>query len=682
MPNLPVTRMILYKHGVGFFERFGRVGDSNQVELTFKKDEMNDILKSLSVFPQGNGQVISVSYETPEDKEAALAKAPIVLGDETTLLDLLKSLRGRSVRLLLVEITTTQQNGQTVETAGPQFEQIGILLGVDVEEEAGKSLLSLVTEGAEPNTKPEVKTYRLRQLQGIDVLDSQSGDDLRYVLELSRASADKRSVTILLNGSDEDVLVSYIAPTPTWRVSYRLEYTADKGTDAATGKCLLQGWGIVDNQLDEDLEGVHLTLIAGQPISFVYDLYTPRLPKRPEVADEERTVAGPVMFDEALTVAHDVEDGGDTDVLAAAPAMAPAGFAGRSMTARAAPAMAFRRSEAAPKRDMASATKIQATGVARGELFQYTVSTPVSMKRGQSAMVPIIGAKLDARKEHIYNGEKVPTNPVVTITATNTSGLTLERGPVTVLEDGSYVGEAVLSFTPAGGEFFIPYAVDLGVRVTENRDSRWETAGIRFGDGYLIHDWYIINSVEYQIENRNPEPANLIIEQRINADFTLFDTPAPAAKTADFYRWRLKLDPRARTTFTAKERQRISRNEQISNLDYQTLQGYLRDKFIDTALYQKLQGILDLYRQIQNNQAEIDKRTQRRTQLADEQQQAAQKLQPLGREGDEGALRSRYVAKMQEQETESERLAAEIASLEATNRQLQEQVQSLVKALG
>ncbi len=133
-----------------------------------------------------------------------------------------------------------------------------------------KARISILTAGSNQGEPPALRTYRLPQVRGVDVLDSQSGDDLRYVLELSRASGDKRSVTILLNQPNQELLVSYIAPTPSWRVSYRLVYTADQpnegSTDAPeTGKVLLQGWGIVDNQLDGNLEEVKLSLIAGQP---------------------------------------------------------------------------------------------------------------------------------------------------------------------------------------------------------------------------------------------------------------------------------------------------------------------------------------------------------------------------------------------------------------------------------
>lgn len=56
MPNLPVKRMVLYKHGVGFFERYGSAGPEASATLTFKKEEMNDILKSLAAFPRATGR--------------------------------------------------------------------------------------------------------------------------------------------------------------------------------------------------------------------------------------------------------------------------------------------------------------------------------------------------------------------------------------------------------------------------------------------------------------------------------------------------------------------------------------------------------------------------------------------------------------------------------------------------
>jgi len=688
MANLPVRRMVLYKHGVGFFERYGLVGETASVELVFKAEEMNDVLKSLAAYPQGAGQVLNIAYANPEDKQAALDKAPLVLDDNAALLDLLRSLRGHTVCLHLVTATTLPSGQGQEQASATEFEIRGTLVGVDADTDFETGHVSVLTAQANGD-RPHLRTYRLPQLRGLDLLDPKSGDDLRYVLDLSRASSDKRSLTIWLNQPHQDLLVSYITPTPTWRVSYRLVYTAAPAITPATtptGSVLLQGWGIIDNQLDEDLDNVELTLIAGQPISFVYDLYTPRFIERPQVQDEDRTVTGPVLFEEALAPASlsapapepesDFEAffGSSNDHDEADISMG-GGFGGQPTVRQ----PAFKRAT----RNLATTTQIQAKGIARGELFQYQVSNPVSIKRGQSAMVPILSHTLEGRKEHIYNSEKVPDHPVVTIATTNTTGLTLERGPVTVLEQDSYVGEAVIVFTPAAGELFIPYAVDLGIRITPTKSHRTELAAIRLGQhDYLICDEYGIVTTQYQIENRNAEAIALIIEHRIYTDYELFDTPECESQTAEFYRWRVAVPARAKVDFLVNQRQLRSRQEGFRRLKHKQLSKYFEDKFIDQAAYTRLDRILSLYDQCEQNEAEITRRSKHRNQLSAELRAGAEKLSPLGHNGAEGKLRQRYVAQMQAMEDQNEALAQEIETLQSTNVLLQQEIQRALQGFG
>src|SRR5438046_7328489 len=104
MSTLPVREMILYKHGVGFFVREGIVGRED-VELTFRQDEINDVLKSLTVFDRAGGQVLGIHYQTPMDKAARLTNSSIRLSDRDSIRDLLRDLRGRRV-ILSFEITS------------------------------------------------------------------------------------------------------------------------------------------------------------------------------------------------------------------------------------------------------------------------------------------------------------------------------------------------------------------------------------------------------------------------------------------------------------------------------------------------------------------------------------------------------------------------------------------------
>jgi hypothetical protein len=664
MTNLPIQRMVLYKHGVGFFERYGSSGDSHTVSLIFKKDEMNDILKSLAAFPQGDGQVVNVSYETPEEKQAALDKAPILLSDDAALLDLVRSLRGRLVCLHLAPPEVLLESSMAHGVDAPEAIN-GLVLGVDeVAAKPEHTLISVMLEGDQGTSESALRTFPLSQIRGVDILDTQSSDDLRYVLELSQARDEQRNVTIVLDRPQQDLLVSYVAPTPTWRVSYRLVYKADAATDLQEngGELLIQGWGIVDNQLDEDLEAVRLTLIAGQPISFVYDLYTPRFIERPTVEDEDRTVPGPISFDGVL---EDAKFLADT-------------FAAADMDLGGHPAPR----SAAPRRDLGKATKVEVTGTAKGEFFQYEVGVPVTIKRGQSAMVPILNATLAARKQHLFNQHKLPDHPVVAILADNQTGLTLERGPATVLEDNNYVGEAVLSFTPVGNEFFVPYAVDLGIKVIPLEENCEVTTTIAMGKGdYLVHDYYRIITTTYAIENRNPTAINLVIEQNRRPGYEVFDTPATVAETIEFYRWQVSLSASAQTSFEVQERSQFSRQERITNLNYRTLRSYLKNQFIDESLFEQLKHILDLHQQVQTLEKTLKQQSTKLEQLSQQQKDAAEKMTPLGRDGDEGTLRRRLVAKIQQLEDERDQLTEAITSwqqdLQTLARQIEQQLQQL-----
>ena len=279
MANLPVREMVLYKHGVGFFIRQGDV-EGERVQLTFRCDEINDVLKSLAVFDQSGGQVLGIHYQTPMDRAARLASSSIKLSNVSSLRDLLRDLRGRDC-LLVFE--TTPGTEETV---------VGRIIGIDEVKtnEEFSANVSLLTEQG-------VRVFNYDSLRSISIKDEQSAHDLTYFLDTSMAEDDRRVVTIRLSEGEHDLAVYYVAPSPTWRVSYRL--VAESEENSSTGKALLQGWGLFDNRLEEDLDDVRVTLVAGQPISFIYELYASRIPHRPTVQDESRIAPGPIEYESA-----------------------------------------------------------------------------------------------------------------------------------------------------------------------------------------------------------------------------------------------------------------------------------------------------------------------------------------------------------------------------------------------
>ena len=648
--NLPITHMTLYKHGVGFFQRRAQLS-GEEVELSFRVGEMNDILKSLTVLDLGAGQVLGIDYATPQSREERLAGCSIRLEDDRSLRDLLVSLRGRRVRLLL-------DQGE---------EASGTLLGLDEagdEQPIASSLVSLLSDGTS-----QVQVMALGRVQGVELLDERGAGDLRFFLQTALTQEDYRQVTIRLTPGEHDLSVNYIAPAPTWRVSYRL--VADPEAQAGP-YTLLQGWGIFDNQLEEDLREISLVLVAGMPISFIYDLYTPFTPERPVVEEEARVAAAPVEFAEGAKAEEDTAPLG----LGAGVVMEMARL--REMPAQRAPAP---QRMAIDRERMDKAAAVTTTGEALGELFQYVIGTPVTVGRGQSAMVPIISADLAYRKDLLYNGAKMPTHPVATLRLKNESGLTLERGPVTVIEGGEYVGEAVLPFTVEGGEIVVPYAVELAVKVREQSGGKREVHRLRLEEAYLHVEEWDIRWREYQLNNSTKEAQAVLVEHPRSARYDLFDTPEPVERTDEHLRFKVDVPARAEDTLRVQERRLLRRKEELHKQSYQGLARYLRQGLIDQRTHDLVAELLRLWEKINANGQLLGEVERERQKIYQVQEQIRGNLGALSTSGKEGALRVRYVQQLEGTEEQLRALARRETDLKAEGERLKEELEAQIKAL-
>src|SRR5437588_4938051 len=99
MSALPITRVVLYKHGVGYFEREGPIEGDATLSLTFKQSEVSDVLKSLTVLDLDGGHVASVSYDSTKPLEQLLADVALSIPDEGSLVGLLPQIKGARIRV-------------------------------------------------------------------------------------------------------------------------------------------------------------------------------------------------------------------------------------------------------------------------------------------------------------------------------------------------------------------------------------------------------------------------------------------------------------------------------------------------------------------------------------------------------------------------------------------------------
>ena len=323
-PELPISRIVLFSSGVGYFQRDGQVEGNTRVDLQFSASSVNDLLKSLILQDLGGGQISTVSYDNRDPIEKTLKSFAIDLTGNPPLGLLLNQLRGERI-----EVISFGEQGKQ----GSPVTLSGVVIGVQkVKKPAGKEQV-IETDQLNLLTDEGVRGVELDQVQRVRFLRPELEREFRKALEVLATGHDKQKKTVSLNflgTGKRPVRVGYVTEAPVWKTSYRL--SLDK--ESKDAKVFLQGWAIVENTTDDDWTNTRLALVSGRPISFQMDLYQPLYLPRP--------VVEPELFESLRPQAY----GGDIQGKSAAPRMgeAPAaapgflggGLGGRRSLARAA----------------------------------------------------------------------------------------------------------------------------------------------------------------------------------------------------------------------------------------------------------------------------------------------------------------------------------------------------------
>ncbi len=634
---LPIRRVVLYKHGVGYFEREGEVEGDASVDLYFKAAEMNDVLKSLTTLDRTGGVISSISYESTKPVEKQLEDIAVRIPDQNSLRGLLAQVKGAHVAVEVgpkkvegaiagIEIVTRREKDATIESP-----RLVLLVG-------GQSLQS----------------FDLLEVKSVSFLDENLRKDLGHLLDIliSAKKKDLKKLTIFGKGKGRrKILASYTVETPVWKTSYRLLLGDKQPT--------IQGWALVDNTQEEDWESVSLSLVAGLPISFVHDLYSPRYKRRPIVEVVEEEAYAPPMLEAGAEVFAASEKAETRAYPMGAPAPCP-------------PAAA---SPMAGKRSV----QVQTRTVEVGDLFQYEIKNPVTVRRNQSALVPILQTTFEGRRVAVYNPEIREKNPMSAVLFKNTTGMTLEGGPVTVLEGEHYVGESMLETLKPGEERLVPFSVELGCAITvDDKSDLQEVRQARIQGGTLYLYRYRIQRRIYLLNNKTDKALDLFLEHRFQTGWDLIETEKPVEKTDHFLRFRLAVAPKKSSKFVVTEKGDEYTSYSIQNVDRDQVRIWLESRFIDRKTSEVLHGVIELSEKIALLRREIQEREQEIQALFQNQERLRENLQALGASQDEKGLRERYVAELAGEEDKLREHRTEIrgkrSELEKVEREWQKKI--------
>jgi hypothetical protein len=687
--RLPVTRVILYKNGVGYFEHAGRVRDSQSVNVDFTTAQLNDVLKSLTVLDLGKGRITGVSYNSNAPLARRLGSLHLPVGENPTTAQFLDALRGARL-----EVRSGSENAS------------GRLLSIDEREIPIKGdqkvtvdQISIVSDSG------EVRVFDLNPSTSVRVAEKDVNDEVGKYLGLVASTRDQdvRRMTISTAGEGErNLLISYISEVPVWKSTYRIVIPNE-------GKPLLQGWAIVDNTVGEDWKNVELSLVAGAPQSFVQELSQPYYTRRPVVPLPENAMITPQTHE--ATIETEVENGAPRvasggmvgGVVGGVPGGVAGGVIGGIVSS--APQMVmgsgsgvgagsgggigggvFRPNAGNTKRWLNEDAYLEAettTAQTRdlGDLFEYKLQDRVTIHKNQSALVPILQARIDAEKVSVWNPSQ--SSVLRALWVDNTSDLTLDGGSFNVLEGDAFAGEGLMAPIKPGEKRLLSYAADLGVLV----DAKQKAENQRVTRVFIAHGTMTQSTQEreentYTIRNRDTSARSVVIEHPARPGWKLTDDEKPAESSASFHRFRLTVDPKKTETVLVKEYRPVTNRYQLSNVSDDQIKFFLAQKMINPEIEQALRKVIAQKNSIAALDAEVASRKSKISGISEDQQRVRENMKALRGSPEEKALVARYVGELNEQEDRVQSLNREMADLQQKREAAQETLNDMIEGMG
>ena len=680
MSKLNVKKVIIFKHGVSYYILEGSIKGADTFELEFKIDEMDDVLKSLFVLDTSKkGYISSISYDAALDTSQLLKSIMLDIPDKDSFSSLVTQIKGANVNL----------------TIGGSKKITGTIMGIEIVEKISKDEKIAEKQLVILQDDESVSKIPFSEIKSTDILNEDIKKDLKFFLATVIAGKKKDAKKIIINcesGGDDDVerniFVSYIRESPIWKTSYRLIMSKQQALEE---KCLLSGWSLIENTTNQDWENIELSLVAGMPVSFKYAFYRPIFIQRPVIQPSKVLSAKPTEIEEGLEM-ESFEDFALAEGVASAPAMkrsakmkamrgppppspATSGGIGRFQSIMGDDALMDK---------VKSQTQIQTKDL--GELFEYNISNPVTIKRKHSALVPILTEAIKARKIVLYNKNEHDKNPNACLEITNNTNMTLGRGPVTIIYDDNLAGEAIIPFLNKDDTRILNYAVEQAVIVNHEQNAEnLSVHRVSFGGGYSYEYYYSNLMTTYKIKNKTEEEKELYLDHPKTNEYKFIEKPIEPEETANYWRFKITLKPKDAINFNLKEQRENYSSNYIWNWSKDDILKrvgfYVKKKFIDLKIETQLKEIAELIQNLNDLKNKRDKLHEERDIMTDEQARLRENISVLGDDNQSLTLKERYIKKLNDQESRFETISSELVKLDKQIDKLNKQIEDKMNKL-
>ena len=332
--------------------------------------------------------------------------------------------------------------------------------------------------------------------------------------------------------------------------------------------------------------------------------------------------------------------------------------------------------------DLARSQTETAAAQELGDLFEYKLKEPITIPKGRSALVPIAQSAIGAEKVSVWNERAGTARPLRALWLANSTGLTLDGGSFSVMEDDTFAGEGIFEPIRPGEKRLASYATDLALNASsKNTTEQQRVTRVTVTHGMLTQRSEIREKKTYTFRNEDSEPRQVIVEHPVRAGYELRGDARPVETTAGWMRFRVQAEPKQTATLVVEEARPLDASFLVTNLDAARLEVFVREKSIDQPLEEALRKVLAQKSAIAALEEQSSARDDEKDKIYDDQQRLRENMKALKGSAEEKLLLQRYTQQLNQQEDRLEALKKEAAQLDTQVEQAKDALARTIEEL-
>lgn len=469
--NLPLQRVVIYRNGIAYFERGGRV-DEQEVRFKMKEGAVGDFLATLAVMEKGGSSVRSAAFPIPSPEDiptcdpnplASVAR-PQRHGHEEPEAPRLRPCteeERRHIREVVLQLDGKQHDLQ---------------VGYVTEAPVWRPSYRLVVEGGGAAT-----------IQAWGIVQNLSGEDWK------------------------DIHLSLVAGAP-------LAFEATLGTPITPARPVVTD------------EGEVIAAVPRAETSLAQAEYRKQSSPAPSPEPQAPRGMPAEESDDDAAMDEPKKDEGRArgpraaaDKAGAANVGSAAGRGGRPSSASRAPTTPAAPPPPPPPPPMpVSPTgprnlKALAAVSATGGVTRYDLPEAVTIPDKTATMVMLLAKKLPGDAAFLFAPDggvaESYSHPFRVVRFTNKSGGTLEKGPIAVFDHGAFLGQGMVDSLPEGATATVPFALDRAVAIDKSvkQDELGERVQ-KIDNGQLFIERDAATHTIYRIKNGALTAAKVLVK--------------------------------------------------------------------------------------------------------------------------------------------------------------------------